>query len=46
LRALETGFFVPGQARDIQRIGTPSASLYLVARNNERALIFRSARNK
>ncbi|MEX2154012.1 MAG: VCBS repeat-containing protein [Gemmatimonadaceae bacterium] len=48
LRAIESGFFVPGQARDIQRMRTRIGSglLYLVARNNDGALVFRSARRR
>jgi len=41
-RELESGFFVPGQARDIQRVRTRTGSVYVVARNNDRPLIFRS----
>jgi len=41
LRALASGFFVPGQARDIQRVRTRNGSIYIVARNNDRPLIFR-----
>ncbi len=37
----ESGFFVPGQARDIQRLRTPRGDLYIVARNNDRPLFFR-----
>lgn len=40
----ESGFLVPGQARDIQRLRTRSGDLYIVARNNDRPLMFRSAR--
>lgn len=39
--ARESGFFVPGQARDIQRVRTPRGALYVVARNNDRPLAFR-----
>ena len=42
--APESGFFVPGQSRDIQRVRTASGELIIVARNNDRPLIFRSAR--
>jgi hypothetical protein len=35
-----SGFSVPGQARDIQRLRTPSGDLFVVARNNDRPLIF------
>jgi hypothetical protein len=31
---------VPGQARDIRRLRTPSDDLFVVARNNDRPLIF------
>ncbi len=41
LRAAESGFFVPGQARDIQRLRTRNGALYVVARNNDRPLFFR-----
>jgi len=44
LRAAESGFSVPGQARDIQRVRTRRGDLYVVTRNNERPLIFRSSR--
>jgi hypothetical protein len=39
----ESGFFVPGQSRDIQRIRTKGGNLYVVTRNNDRPLIFRTA---
>jgi hypothetical protein len=42
--ARESGFFVPGQARDIQRVRTASGELYVVTRNNDRLLVFRSNR--
>jgi hypothetical protein len=42
VRTAESGFFVPGQARDIQRIAAAGGELYVVTRNNDRALIFRS----
>jgi hypothetical protein len=41
VRALDSGFFVPGQARDIQRVRTRNGSIYIVSRNNDRPLIFR-----
>ncbi|MDP9177828.1 MAG: VCBS repeat-containing protein, partial [Gemmatimonadota bacterium] len=46
VRSLDSGFSVPGQARDIQRIrtGQPGGELYVVTRNNDRPLVFRSAR--
>jgi enediyne biosynthesis protein E4 len=42
--AAESGFRVPGQARDIQRVPTRDGDLYLVARNNDPPLVFRAAR--
>lgn len=39
----KSGFFVPGQARDIQRIRSSRGDLYVVARNNDRPLVFRQA---
>jgi len=42
VREVESGFLVPGQARDIQRIRTRKGSIYIVSRNNDRPLIFRS----
>jgi hypothetical protein len=44
IRAPESGFFVPGQARDIQRVRTATGDLFIVSRNNDRPLIFRAAR--
>src|SRR5919197_446286 len=44
VRAVGSGFFVPGQARDIQRVRTRGAELYVVARNNDRPLVFRATR--
>src|SRR6059036_198779 len=38
VRASESGFVVPGQARDIQQIRTPRGDLYVVTRNNDRPL--------
>jgi hypothetical protein len=43
VRELESGFLVPGQARDIQRVRTRSGDIYVVSRNNDRPIIFRSA---
>jgi len=43
LRATASGFFVPGQARDIQRLRTRAGALYVVARNNDRPLFFWAA---
>jgi hypothetical protein len=39
--ASQSGFMVQGQSRDIQRARTPQGDLYLVARNNDRPLVFR-----
>ncbi len=39
-----SGFAVPGQARDIQRVRTRRGDLYVVTRNNDRPLAFRSLR--
>ncbi|HKC80497.1 MAG TPA: VCBS repeat-containing protein, partial [Gemmatimonadaceae bacterium] len=36
----ESGFLVPGQARDIQRVRTRNGTIYIVSRNNDRPLIF------
>lgn len=36
-----SGFVVPGQARDIQRVRTRGEELVAVARNNDRPLVFR-----
>jgi enediyne biosynthesis protein E4 len=43
VRAARSGFMVPGQARDIQRVRTRRGDLYVVTRNNDRPLIFRAA---
>jgi hypothetical protein len=43
VRALESGFNVPGQARDIQRVRTRNGPVYIVSRNNDRPLIFAAA---
>ena len=42
--ATRSGFVVPGQARDIQRVRTARGDLYLVARNDDRPLAFRSTK--
>ena len=39
----ESGFFVPGQARDIQRLRTRRGDLYVVTRNNDSPLVFRAS---
>jgi len=41
VRAAESGFFVPGQTRDIRRVRTPGGDLYVVARNDDHPLLFR-----
>lgn len=46
VRAAESGFFVPGQARDIQRVRTRRGDLYVVTRNNDRPLMFRASEGK
>ncbi len=38
----QSGFFVPGQARDIERVRTRRGNLYVVTRNNDRPLVFRA----
>jgi hypothetical protein len=43
VRELDSGFFVPGQARDIQRVRTRKGNIYIVSRNNDRPLIFRAS---
>ena len=42
----KSGFFVPGQTRDIQRVRTRSGVLYVVARNNDRPLVFRESQTE
>jgi hypothetical protein len=41
--ARESGFRVPGQSRDIQRLRTAGGVTYVVARNDDRPLVFRPA---
>lgn len=41
VRTVESGFLVPGQSRDIQRVRTARGRQYVVARNNDRPLVFR-----
>ena len=43
VRELDSGFLVPGQARDIERVRTRGGDIYIVSRNNDRPLIFRPA---
>ncbi len=40
---VESGFLVPGQARDIQWVRTARGHLYVVTRNDDRPLVFRQA---
>jgi enediyne biosynthesis protein E4 len=40
--AAQSGFLVPGQARDIRRVGTRQGDLYIVARNDDHPLVFRA----
>ena len=44
VRTAESGFRVPGEARDIQRLRTRRGDLYAVARNDDRPLFFRRTR--
>jgi hypothetical protein len=37
----ESGFTIPGQARDIQRLRTATGDLYVVTRNNDALLALR-----
>jgi hypothetical protein len=41
LHEAQSGFSVPGEARDIQRLRSSHGDLYVVARNNDRPLFFR-----
>ena len=41
VRSDESGFLVPGEARDIKRVRTATGDLYVVSRNNAHPLIFR-----
>ena len=42
LREVDSGFLVPGQARDVQRVRTRGGVLYVVSRNNDKPLVFRA----
>ncbi len=44
VRGDESGFRVPGEARDIQRIRTADGVLIVVSRNNDTPLVFRDVR--
>ena len=39
----KSGFFVPGQARDIQKVRSKQGDIYVVTRNNDRALVFKKS---
>jgi hypothetical protein len=43
VRSAESGFLVPGQGRDIARIGTRAGPRYVVTRNNDAPLVVRAA---
>jgi enediyne biosynthesis protein E4 len=40
VRAMASGFVVPGEARDIQRVRTARGVLFVVARNDDQPLVF------
>jgi len=42
VRAPQSGFVVPGQSRDIARVRTAAGDAYVVARNDDRPLLFRA----
>ncbi len=42
VRAAESGFRVSGETRDIRRVRTAAGDAYVVARNNDRPLLFRA----
>jgi hypothetical protein len=42
VRIKDSGFFVPGQARDIGYVRTATGARYIVSRNNDGPLIFRT----
>jgi hypothetical protein len=44
VRALESGFRVPGQARDVARVRCAAGDAYVVTRNNDGPLLFRATR--
>jgi enediyne biosynthesis protein E4 len=45
LREVQSGLFVPGDARDIARVETADGAVYIVTRSNDRPLVFRAARS-
>jgi hypothetical protein len=46
IHMVESGFLVPGQARDIRRVRTARGDLYFITRNDDRPLIFRRAERR
>ena len=38
-----SGFMVPGQTRDIERVRTAKGDVIIVSRNNDRPLVFSTA---
>ncbi|MEO8336696.1 MAG: VCBS repeat-containing protein [bacterium] len=44
VRSSDSGFHVPGQSRDIQRVRTAAGEVIVVARNNDVPLVFRPVR--
>jgi hypothetical protein len=40
LRAIDSGFFVPGEARDIRKVHTRNGDIFVVSRSNDRPLVF------
>jgi hypothetical protein len=42
VRTVESGFLVRGQARDIKRVRTQQGDVFVVSRNNDRPVIFRT----
>jgi enediyne biosynthesis protein E4 len=45
LREVQSGLFVPGDARDIARVETADGAVYIVTRSNDRPLVFRAVRS-
>ena len=43
VHAAASGFLVTGEARDIERVGTPRGAVYVVTRNNDRPVVFTTA---
>jgi hypothetical protein len=44
MRTLDSGFLVPGQSRDVLRLRAAAGRRYVVARNNDRPLLFGRSR--